>query len=110
VVALVGATAVVSTALFVEETLKKSPILDINGEEAGSNALIRSGELSIWELLKSLSISVVIYTFWHIAVLAFTFTTILPVFWFTPIYLGGYDFSPLQISLIIGLNGAAQAA
>jgi hypothetical protein len=53
---------------------------------------------------------VVIYTFWHIAVLAFAFTAILPVFWFTPVHLGGYDFSPLQISLMMGLNGAAQAA
>ena len=107
--ALVGATAVVSTALFVEETLKKSPTSD-SAEEAGSNASTQSGDLSTWELLKSPGVSIVIYMFGHIAVLAFAFTAIMPVFWFTPIHLGGYDFTPLQISLMMGLNGAAQAA
>jgi hypothetical protein len=102
VVALVGATATVSTALFVEETLKKSPTSD--------SASIQNGDLSTWELLKSPGVSIVIYMFGHIAVLAFAFTAIVPVFWFTPIHLGGYDFTTLQISLMMGLNGAAQAA
>ncbi|OGE54815.1 hypothetical protein PENARI_c005G01570 [Penicillium arizonense] len=109
VVALVGATAVVSTALFVEETLKKSPTLDSDEEEAGPNASTQS-DLSTWELLKSPGVTIVIYTYGHIAVLAFAFTAIVPVFWFTPIHLGGYGFTPLQISLMMGLNGAAQAA
>jgi MFS family permease len=102
VVALVGATATVSTALFVEETLKKSPTSD--------SASTQNGDLSTWELLKSPGVSIVIYMFGHIAVLAFAFTAIVPVFWFTPIHLGGYDFTTLQISLMMGLNGAAQAA
>jgi hypothetical protein len=109
VVRLVGATAAVSTALFVKKTLKKSPTSDSDGEEAGSNVSTQSGDLSTWKLLKSPGVSMVIYTFGHIAVLAFTFTAIVPVFWFTPIHLGRY-FTPLKISLMMGLNGAAPAA
>jgi MFS family permease len=107
-VALVGATAALSSACFVEETLKKKPIADSGGEE-GSDAPKPSGELSTWELLNSPGVSMVIYTFGHIMVLAFAFTAIVPVFWFTPVHLGGFGFTPLQISLMMGLNGAAQA-
>ncbi|KAL3469001.1 MFS general substrate transporter [Aspergillus californicus] len=110
VVALIGATAAVSTALFVEETLKKSPTSHRDGEEAGSDGSTQSGDLSTRGLLRSPGVSMVIYVYGHIAVLAFAFTAIVPVFWFTPIHLGGYGFTPLQISLMMGLNGAAQAA
>jgi hypothetical protein len=41
--------------------------------------------------------------------LAYSYTAIVPVFWFTKIYLGGLGFTPLQISLMMGLNGLAQA-
>jgi MFS family permease len=110
VVALVGATAAVSSACFVEETLVKRPTADSDGAETGSNAPIQRGELSTWELLTSPGVSMVIYTYGHIMVLAFAYTAIIPVFWFTPVHLGGYAFTPLQISLMMGLNGAAQAA
>lgn len=32
-----------------------------------------------------------------------------PVFWFTPIELGGYGFSPQQISYLLAIGGAGQA-
>lgn len=107
-VALVGATAALSSALFVDETLKKKPTADSGGED-GIDAPKPSGDLSTWELLKSPGVSIVIYTYGHIMVLAFAFTAIVPVFWFTPVRLGGYGFTTLQISLMMGLNGAAQA-
>ncbi|CAI7664176.1 unnamed protein product [Penicillium bialowiezense] len=107
VVASVGATAALSTALFVEETLKKPSITD--SENDGTGVSKPSADLSTWELLKSPGVSMVIYTYGHLMVLAFAFTAVIPVFWFTPVSLGGYGWTPLQISLMMGLNGAAQA-
>jgi hypothetical protein len=54
-------------------------------------------------------VGVVLYAYGYLMVLAFAYTAIIPVFWFTPVRLGGYGFSTLQISLMMGLNGAAQA-
>jgi hypothetical protein len=110
VVALVGATAAISSALFVEETLQRDPEAVDGDEEANSDAPVQRGELSTWELLKSPGVGMVIYTYGHIMVLAFAYTAVIPVFWFTPAHLGGYGFTPLQISLMMGLSGAAQAA
>ncbi|BDD60732.1 hypothetical protein MPDQ_004639 [Monascus purpureus] len=111
VVALVGATAAVTSACFVSETLKKEPAAaDRDNEEAVSDAPAHSGDLSTWQLLRSPGVGIVIYTYGHIMVLAFAYTAIVPVFWFTPTHLGGYGFTPLQISLMMGLSGAAQAA
>ncbi|KAJ5604867.1 hypothetical protein N7510_010021 [Penicillium lagena] len=102
VVAAVGATAAVSTACFVQETLRK--------ESASDDAPAKRVDTSIGRLLKSPGVGMVIYTYGHIMVLAFAYTAVVPVFWFTPVHLGGYGFTPLQISLMMGLNGAAQAA
>ncbi|RAH49754.1 MFS transporter [Aspergillus brunneoviolaceus CBS 621.78] len=114
VVAMVGATAAISSALFVQETLPKpTPPVSTRsdeeeaGESAGS-AIVRA-ELSTWDLLNAPGVGMVIYTYGHIMVLAFAYTAIVPVFWFTPPALGGYGFTPRQISLLMGLNGAAQA-
>jgi MFS family permease len=110
VVALVGLTAAISSALFVEETLKKEPVeANHDGEEA-VNTPAPSGDMSTWQLLNSPGVGMVLYVYGHIMILAFAYTAIIPVFWYSPIYLGGYGFTPLQISLMMGLNGAAQAA
>ncbi|KAK5788295.1 hypothetical protein VI817_009253 [Penicillium citrinum] len=106
VVAIIGATAALSSALFVKETLKKeSPELENVG-----NAPSRSGDLTTWELMKWPGVGIVLYVYGHIMVLAFAYTAIIPVFWYTPIRLGGFGFTPFQISIMMGLNGAAQAA
>ncbi|KAJ6073169.1 hypothetical protein N7467_011254 [Penicillium canescens] len=111
VVALVGATAAISSACFVKETLEKDPdATDGDEEEATSDAPVQRGDLSTWQLLKSPGVGMVIYTYGHIMVLAFAYTAVIPVFWFTPASLGGYGFTSLQISLMMGLSGAAQAA
>ncbi|KAJ5145499.1 uncharacterized protein N7515_000063 [Penicillium bovifimosum] len=110
VVALIGLTAAVSSALFVEETLKKEPAADGVGEEAASRAPAPRGDMSTRQLLNSPGVGMVLYVYGHIMILAFGFTAIIPVFWFTPIHLGGWGFTPLQISLMMGLNGASQAA
>jgi MFS family permease len=109
VVAMVGATGAVTTALFVQETLKKDPATDSDGEEATLAAPARRGDLTTMELLKSPGVAVVLYIYAHIMMLAFAYTAMVPVWWFTPVRLGGCGFTPLQISLMMGLNGAAQA-
>ena len=110
VVALVGASGALSTGCFVKETLKKEPsAASHEGEEAASDAPARSGDMSVRQLVRSPGVGIVIYTYGHLMVLAFAYTAIIPVFWFTPVSLGGYGFTPLQISLMMGLNGASQA-
>lgn len=110
VVALVGATAALSSALFVDETLKKDPAAaEHDGVEAASEAPAHSDDLSAWQLLKAPGVGTVIFIYGHVMTLAFAYTAIIPVFWFTPIDLGGFAFTPMQISLLMGLNGAAQA-
>ncbi|KAJ5918740.1 hypothetical protein N7454_009884 [Penicillium verhagenii] len=112
VVALVGATAAISSALFVKETLKKEPVVaaDHVGDEAAAQAPAQTGNMSTWQLLNAPGVATVLYIYGHTMVLAFAYTAIVPVFWFTPITLGGYGFTPMQISLLMGMNGAAQAA
>lgn len=114
VVALVGGIAAVISAIFIEETLKKEPTGDSAEDGPGGTSTLpaasaRRHTLSTRQLLKSPGVGVVLYVYAHIMTLAFAYTAIVPVFWFTPIELGGWGFSPLQISLMMGLNGAAQA-
>jgi hypothetical protein len=111
VVALVGATAAITSACFIKETLKKEPdSAECDGEEVASHTSGRRDTLSTGQLLKAPGVGVVLYVYGHIMTLAFAYTAIIPVFWFTPVPLGGWGFTPLQISLMMGLNGAAQAA
>jgi hypothetical protein len=35
--------------------------------------------------------------------------TVIPLFWFSPPELGGYGFSPIQISMLMGATGISQA-
>ncbi|CAI7678623.1 unnamed protein product [Penicillium pancosmium] len=111
VVATIGATAAISSALFIKETLKKeTPAAEGDGDETASAAPSRSGDLTTWQLLKSPGVGTVLYVYGHVMVLAFAYTAIIPVFWYTKVHLGGFGFTPFQISIMMGLNGAAQAA
>ncbi|KXX74100.1 Protein ZINC INDUCED FACILITATOR-LIKE 1 [Madurella mycetomatis] len=103
-VGVIGLSSVVVTALFVEETLVKRPTG--GSEESGA---AKPEPRSIWELVKSPGVPIVLYTYAHIMLLAFSYTAIVPVFWFTNVDLGGFGFSPLQISLMMGLTGLSQA-
>jgi MFS family permease len=107
-IAFIGLTAVITSAFFIEETLQKKP------SPSTSNGTVESGPLkpakpSIWALIKAPGVGLALYAFGHVSLLAFIYTAIVPVFWYTPVRLGGYGLSPLQISLLMGLNGLAQA-
>lgn len=105
VIAGLGFIGAVTAALFVEETLQK----DEPPEEEDGVARPRSESMSIPQLLKAPGVSLVLYLYSHIMLLAFAYTAIVPVFWFTPVALGGYGFAPYQISIMMAVNGAAQA-
>ncbi|CAJ2506556.1 Uu.00g006860.m01.CDS01 [Anthostomella pinea] len=104
VVGCIGLTAVFTSALFVEETLHREPK---GGNEAGTAP--KPPAKSTWQLLKSRGVGAVLYNYGHVMLLAFAYTAIVPVFWFTKVHLGGLHFSPLQISLFMGLTGFSQA-
>lgn len=66
--------------------------------------------MTIWQLLNSPGVARVIAINQYIALLAFTFTAVNPVFLYTPVYLGGVGFSDELIAAVVGFSGAAQAA
>ncbi|KAK4447548.1 protein zinc induced facilitator-LIKE 1 [Podospora aff. communis PSN243] len=105
-VSAIGLSAVVATALFTEETLKREPSSECDEEGA---SLAKPPPLTTWEIIKSPSVPLILYTYAHVMMLAYAYTAIAPLFWFTPIELGGLGFSPLKISLFMALGGFAQA-
>jgi len=133
VVACLGVTAAIAVALFGEETLdvrerKKlggggggggSGEDDEDGGDDGESARAGGGQPDVkpsssssptWDLLRSPGVSIVLYVYSHIMLLAFAYTAIVPLWWYTSVALGGFGFSPRQISLLLCLNGLAQAA
>ncbi|KAK3396307.1 MFS general substrate transporter [Sordaria brevicollis] len=105
----IGISAVLVTAFLAEETLKKDLFGGGSDSEESGAAPAKPAPMSTWNLLKSPGVPIALYTYGHIMLLAFSYTAIVPVFWFTRIDLGGLGFTPLQISLLMGLNGLAQA-
>jgi MFS family permease len=135
-VGMLGFSAVAAVAIWAEETLVRYPadqtsegsaapspetdrILNPNvvpGSSAKTPSVasttvglrVLAQEYSTWELLKSPGVPIVLYTYGHIMVLAFAYTAIAPLFWYLKIALGGFEFSSLQISLMMGLTGLSQ--
>jgi len=105
-VSVIGLTAVVLNVLFTEETLVRE--LARGPDEEGADPA-KPPPLSTRELIKSPGVPIVLYTYSHVMMLAFAYTAIAPVFWFTPIELGGLGFGPLRISLFLALAGFSQA-
>ncbi|KAJ9143611.1 MFS general substrate transporter [Coniochaeta hoffmannii] len=102
-IATIGLTSVFTSAFFVEETLKTKP--SANGAESGPP---KPPPLSTSGLLKSRGVGLALTCYGLVFLLAFAYTSIVAVFWYTPIPLGGYGLTSLRISLLMGLNGVAQ--
>ncbi|KAF8199293.1 major facilitator superfamily domain-containing protein [Mycena galopus ATCC 62051] len=92
----VAASAAVLCALFVKETERKF-----------SDSV--SPPMSTWEVIKAPGVATVLYLMGYVAFIVFGYTAVLPLFWFTSVELGGLGFTPLQISLFLGLSGLSQA-
>ncbi|EFX00883.1 major facilitator superfamily transporter [Grosmannia clavigera kw1407] len=114
VVAALGFVAATMCALFVDETLVRGPGND--GNEADptvsptTSTISTSTTPSLRYLVSAPGVAIVLYVYAHVMLLAFAYTALVPVFWFTPVRLGGLGFSPLQISAMMCINGASQAA
>ena len=107
VVGVIGLSAVAVTAVCVEETLVKPTAADrSHGEDS---AAPKPAPYTTRDLFEVPGVRIVLYTYGHIMLLAYSYTSIVPVFWFTPVRLGGWGFTSLQISLMMGLNGLSQA-
>ncbi|KAK1768433.1 MFS general substrate transporter [Phialemonium atrogriseum] len=106
-VGIICLTATIVTALFVTETLVKKPS-GISGDDSAL-AASKPPPPSNRELLKSPGVAMAVYSYGHVMLLAFAYTAIVPLFWFTPVPLGGFGLTSLQISLLMGVNGFAQA-
>ncbi|KAI1764590.1 MFS general substrate transporter [Hypoxylon sp. FL1150] len=106
VVGCVGLTAVVTSAVFVEETLHKTKTPADDGE---TNASPKPAPATPLELLGAPGVGIVLHNYGNAMLLGLAYSAIVPVFWFTTPSLGGFGFSPLQISLFMGLTGLSQA-
>lgn len=111
VVGCLGLTAVVTSAVFIEETLQKSKGHNAGSDdsEAEAGAQPKPAPASTLDLLKAPGVGIVLYNYGHAMLLGFAYTAIVPLFWYTSISNGGFGFSSLQISLSMGLTGLSQA-
>ncbi|KAH9909527.1 MFS general substrate transporter [Xylariomycetidae sp. FL2044] len=124
VVGCIGLTAVATSALFIEETLPPHRRSSLHGgggqgeeERGGENGNENGHENgngvvkppSYLDLIKYPGVGIVLWNYGHAMLLAFAYTAIIPVFWFTSVELGGFEFDPLLISVFMGLTGLSQA-
>lgn len=104
-----GLIAAGTTLVFVNETLKfKPPAVGATLIENMEDSTLDHG-MPIMELLKAPGVAMVLFLQSHIMLLAFAFTAIMPVFYFTPIQYSGFGMSPVQISVLMAVGGLAQA-
>ncbi|KIW20804.1 hypothetical protein PV08_01382 [Exophiala spinifera] len=99
VTGVIGVIATVTSGIFLKETLVRKP-------KSSSDI---STKMSTLELLRARNVPMTLYIYAHVMVLAFSYTAIVPVFFFTPVHLGGFGFSPLQISIFMTLGGLSQS-
>lgn len=65
--------------------------------------------MSTLELLQAPGVPITLYIYAHVMILAFSYTAICPVLLFTPVHLGGFGLTPLQISMFMAVTGLSQA-
>ncbi|KAK1712115.1 major facilitator superfamily transporter [Colletotrichum lupini] len=105
-VGFIGLTATITSILFVEETLVKEK----HSSNDDAAAPPKKDKGSIKQIVKSPGASNVLFVYGYLMLLALSYTAVVPVFWFTPVELGGYGFTPLQISVMMSVNGIAQVS
>ncbi|KAJ7593059.1 MFS general substrate transporter [Mycena floridula] len=95
---LFSMSASIASALWVKETLVR---------DKGDGTAPR--RLSTVEIIKAPGVAKVLFVYVQLMVLGFGYTAVAPIFWFTPIGLGGFGFTPLQISMLLAAGGLAQS-
>ncbi len=107
--------AAVLSALFVEETLvrRARPAAGREEQDGHDGADVQDGEdaqdTSVRGLLHAPGVGIVLYVYAHIMLLAFAYTALVPLFWFTPVRLGGLGLTKVQIALMMAVSGGGQA-
>ncbi|PVI03908.1 MFS general substrate transporter [Periconia macrospinosa] len=96
--ALVGLTAAISAAIIIKETLDVQALKDAS-----------KNRMSIFDLIKYPGVRQVLLVYNYVMLLAITFTTIFPVFMYTPIPLGGLSLTPGWIAMFMSLGGLSQS-
>lgn len=104
VIACVGFSGAAVTALGAKETLKKD---DSRTDDGISSP--KDDSPSILDIMKAPGVSMVLYVYCWVGLLAVAYTALFPIYLFTPVALGGFGLVPYQISIFITLTGAAQA-
>ncbi|KAF2878495.1 major facilitator superfamily domain-containing protein [Massariosphaeria phaeospora] len=99
VTAAIGLSAALVATFFIEETLHL---------HESKNKSIET-PLSTMELLRSPGVPQVVLIYIYTLLLAFGYTAVNTVFYYTPVQLGGLGFPPELIAAAIGLSGASQA-
>ncbi|GJD04505.1 major facilitator superfamily transporter [Colletotrichum higginsianum] len=105
VVGSLGLTSALTSFFFVEETLKR----ERHDESDNGSTAPKKDTPSIAQLVKSKGVGKVLYVYGYIMLLAIAYTAIVPVFWYTPVELGGFGFVFLQFSIMMAVNGISQA-
>ncbi|KAI5238575.1 MFS general substrate transporter [Aureobasidium subglaciale] len=95
-----GFSAALISAIYLNETLESAK--DNSGKPI-------EPPMSTWELMKQPGVGFTLFLWCFVSLQGLANTAVLPVFWYTSVPLGGYGFSPLQISLFLGLAGISQA-
>lgn len=105
---LVALSAVFTSYFYVEETLVRKRTTGDAGEN-GEDVAAAPVPMTTWELVKAPGVAIVLLVFSHLMLLAFAYTAIISVFWFTPIERGGFSFDHFWIGMFMSLNGVSQA-
>ncbi|KIW17943.1 hypothetical protein PV08_05138 [Exophiala spinifera] len=101
----VAAITSITCAVFIQETLPKDD--GILGAPSSYNT--KQPRISTWSLLRYPGILVVLCVYNYAYFLGNACSATLPVYFFTPVKMGGFGFSPYQISVYFCIAGFAQA-
>lgn len=97
----IGLSAAILCSLFLKETLKLKEVTAGEHED--------DGRMSTWDLLKSPGVIFILLLYGYIMILAFSYTSVWPVFLFTPIKLAGLGLTPFYISIVMAVGGLSQS-
>jgi hypothetical protein len=97
---LFGLSAAIISFFYLNETLES------RHQDANSPA---KPTMSTLELAKQPGVPMTLFIWGLVSLQGLANTAVLPVFWFTSVSLGGFGFSPVEISLLLGLAGISQA-
>ncbi|KAM3498437.1 hypothetical protein MY10362_008242 [Beauveria mimosiformis] len=109
-VSAIAVTGVVTSVLFLDETLDyKDAHNKTRHQAAAGGGDNKAQRLTIWQLLRTRGIPTVLLVNGSVMIMAFAFTALLPVVLFTPVAIGGLGLSPFQISTYMAVQGLSQA-